>query len=248
MTVGANVKYNIFGYDFLGMDILWMTGAVGYFLAFLIFLRVKEDVKKQDFGRSMQATYHTAISGMKYVINHKILRTVFIAATLTSISLMLFAQQTHHVFLQKIGLDAQGIATIVAISSILGAIFALSHKIIKMSNKMFFILTIIIQLSLLAGLFFFNTSVAFCYVFFFLYYNVFSLRQPWLETFKQSFMTDKLRATIGSVDGILYNICGAIVFPLAGFLVDKIGVNNTILMGAIPLEVALGLFLKIKSD
>lgn len=42
-----------------------------------------------------------------------------------------------------------------------------------------------------------------------------------------------MRATIGSIEGMLFSFLGVLSVPLAGFLVDFIGARNTIVLGVI---------------
>lgn len=252
LLLGSEKIYTFFGIDFKGIDFLWPIGAIGFFAAFLIFFNVKEDVKprKINLKNDFIETYKLSVEGIKYAKNHPVINKLFFASFFLTISYIFFSETVYQPFLLNIGFNAEKIALIVAFASIVGAIFSLIPKTLEKkfkTEKHFIEFTIILQLALIVGLFFFNKIFAFSVLFFFIFYNVHrSLREPLFQPFKQLFMKDNVRATVGSVDSLLSNVASVIFFPVAGILLDNIGVINTTISASIPLVIGLVILYTIK--
>jgi MFS family permease len=250
--LSSSTGYNILGINFQGMDFLWLIGALGYFLAFLIFFWLKEDIKKEKLTikKEFIKSFSILRESLVYVKNHSILKRIFLVGFFLTISYILFLDAIHQSFLLNLGFDAKLIATIIALASIVGAIFSLIPKIIEKkfkTEKHYIEFTILLQIILLIGLYFFNHSIFYSMFFFFIYYNVHRcLREPIFEPFRQSFMKDSTRATIGSINSLIGHIAGIIFFPLGGFLLDNFNVINTTLFALIPLFLGLLILLSIK--
>jgi MFS family permease len=250
--VGSEKTYLIFNRGYTGMDLLWFTGALGFFFAFLIFFKFKEKNKsrKINIKKDIVKTHQTAIKGLKYAKNHIIIRKLFLASFFLTISYILFSDYVHQSFLLDLGFGAEKIALTIALASVVGAVFTLIPKSIEKkfkTEKHFVEFTIILQLILLVGLFFFNKIFAFSLFFFFIYYNVHRcLRGPIFLPFMQLFMKDKMRATLGSIESLLANVAGVVFFPLAGYMVDNVGVINTTIASVIPLIIGLFILYSVK--
>jgi MFS family permease len=252
-ALGPGRIYNFLGTNVRGMDFLWPITACGYLAAFIIFFAAKEDVEpvKVNLRQNFIDNYRTSVEGIKYSKAHPIIRKLFLSGFFLTASYVLFADIVYQPFLLNHGFGAEKIAIIVAIASVIGAIFSLVPKSLEKqfkTEKHFIEFTIILQMVLLIGLFFLHSIFAFGMLFFFIYYNMYSFREPIFQPFKQLFMKDSIRATIGSVDSLISSVACVLVFPIAGFLVDKFGVLNTTLTAFFPLIIALIIMRSIKME
>jgi MFS family permease len=75
---------------------------------------------------------------------------------------------------------------------------------------------------------------------------MFDFYTPVRDTFLQKFVPSKQRATIGSLRGMILALAIMISSPLAGFSADKLGFQNTIILGALLTIPVIILYTKIK--
>jgi len=59
------------------------------------------------------------------------------------------------------------------------------------------------------------------------------LKFPVYKTYFHRFIPRKMRATIGSIEGMVSSLAAIISLPLGGYLVDSIGARHTILIAAL---------------
>ncbi|MBI2125121.1 MFS transporter [Candidatus Woesearchaeota archaeon] len=252
--VGGETVYTLLGISFKGLDLLWIPTSLGFLIAFVLMFKVKEEVvpRKVNLKQDFIDTYRVSVEGLKYAKSHPVISKLFAASFFFAISFFLFDHHVHQPFLQDLGFNAESIALLTALASLVGAGLSLIPKSIEKrfkTEKHFLEFTVILQLILLAGLFFFNKIFAFGVLFFFIYYNIHrSFREPIFGPFKQLFMKDEIRATIGSVESLIISIGGIIFLPLAGYLVDTYGAINTTLSAFIPLALGLIVLYTIKMN
>ncbi len=248
--VGATVKYNVFGQVHQGIDFLWLTGAAGYFIAFLILFKVKEKVRKRsiNFKADIKETHKISIKALRYTKSHPVISRLVIMGIFGTIATLLFSDIVYQPFLIELGIKAENIAIIIAFASLLGALFSLIPKHINKkfsSEKKYLEAAFALKLIILVSLYFFAGPI-FSLVFFFIYFSYDSLIHPIMSPFKQFFYKKNMRATLGSVESVVYSITAVIFFPIIGYLIDNLGSNKTVLFASIPLLIGLLIFKSIK--
>jgi predicted MFS family arabinose efflux permease len=102
-----------------------------------------------------------------------------------------------------------------------------------------------IRILLLLSLFFLVGPI-YSLIFFLIYNNYTSLTSPVLGPFSQFFYKKELRTTISSIDSTIGSIALVIFFPVAGYLVDKIGPTYAVVLSAIPFLLELLVISMIK--
>ena len=79
-----------------------------------------------------------------------------------------------------------------------------------------------------------------------LYSSGWDFSNPAKNILFQKVIPSKMRATIGSLDSMIFSVGGVIAFPLVGFIADKIGVQNTLALGGFLLLSAALIMWKIR--
>lgn len=247
--VGSTTYYYFFG-PRQGLDFLWFTSAAGFFIAFFIVFKIKEKVHREKFSLagSIKDTYKTSLEAIRYSGQHPVVRKLFAASFFLVIAALFFSDIVYQPFLLDLGFKAENIALIVAIASIFGGIFCLIPKYIEKrfkTEKHYLQAFIILNLILLLLLFLFAGPII-SIIFFLVYFNLKDLIYPVWMPFNQLFYKKEIRATIGSVSGVICSLAMVIFFPIVGICVDKFGANNTVYFAAIPLVIMFFILYSIK--
>ena len=113
--------------------------------------------------------------------------------------------------------------------------------------KKYLVFFLVLQLLLILSVFFANGLFLAIgiYIIFFTTYDFYG---PVRSTFFQHFLPSKMRATISSFQSMLYSLVAIIAAPLAGFMADKIGPQNTISIGGLLLIPAIIIYLRINDS
>lgn len=77
---------------------------------------------------------------------------------------------------------------------------------------------------------------------------LYEIHIPASRSYFHKFTPRKLRATIGSVESMLFALVGIIALPLAGYLVDVIGPRYVIMLSSIVAIPGIMVYMKIKED
>lgn len=250
--VGSTAQYNIFGQTHQSLDFLWLTGAVGYLVAFFILFKIKEKVRKHkaNVKKDIKETYNTSLKAIKYSKSHPVISKLVLMGIFMTITMLLFSDIVYQPFLIDLGVNPESIAIIIAFASLLAALFSQVPKYLNekfKTEKKYIEAMLIVKLLVLVSLFFFAGPI-FSLIFFFVYFASDSLLHPMMNPFKQFFYKKEMRATLGSVESVVNNIISVIFFPIIGYLIDNLGSNKTILLASIPLLIGYFIFKSIKYD
>ncbi len=252
LLIGATNIYNILGQPHPGLDFLWLTGSLGYFVGTLILFRLKEKVSKakSHIQNDMKNAYKLATKAISYTTTHEIVRSLVLVGIFIKLTIMLFSDIVYQPFLLGLGIKNENIAIMVAIGSAIAAIFSLLSKRInkKISTEKRYLETMmILKIAVLVSLLLFAGPI-FSIIFFFIYFGFDSLINPVLNPFKQFFYKKDIRATLGSVESVAKNLIAIIFFPLIGYSMDTLGPNKTVLLSIAPLLTGYLIFRGIKQE
>jgi len=249
--IGANKEYYLFGQTHQGLDFLWLTGCLGYFVGAMILFGIKEKTKKISFSLKKNFTEMIKMSksAIGYTISHEVVKKLVIVGILSEVVSLLFSDVVYQSFLLDLNIGVSSLPIMVAIGSLVGAAFSLVPKYYAnkfSSEKKYLSLMMWLKVIVLGSLFIFNKSL-FSLVFFIFYFSFDSLISPILDPFKQQFYDKKMRATLGSVESLIRSIISIFLFPLIGYSLDTFGSNKTILISLIPLIASIYVFNSIKN-
>lgn len=250
--VGATNEYIVFGQVHQGLNFLWLTGALGYLIAFFILFKINEKVKKHKLNikKDLIQTYRNSLKAIQYTRKHPVLKKLIFFGIFSTITMLLFSDIVYQPFLLDLGFNPENIAITIAFASLLAAAFSQIPKLISnkfKTEKNYIQAMLLVKLIVLISLFFFAGPI-YSIIFFFVYFATDSLIHPMVNPFKQFFYKKNMRATLGSVESTANNLVAVIIFPIIGYLIDTIGSNKTILIAAIPLFIAFLIFRSIKYE
>lgn len=247
--VGATTKYIVLGQQHLGLDFLWLTGAVGYVVAFTILFWIKETNVKRKFSvkNDFKEMNKKSLDALNYSRKHPVIRRILISGIFFAIASLLFSDIVYQPFLLEMGTNPENIAIIIAAASLIGAWFSIVSRYLAKkfsSEKKYIEIIYFIKLMLLVSLYFFAGPL-YSIIFFLVFFSIDCLIRPVIQPFKQFFYHSKMRATLGSVESLINSLVGIIVFPLIGYMVDNLGATATVMSAAIPLLIGFFIFWSI---
>jgi PAT family beta-lactamase induction signal transducer AmpG len=173
--------------------------------------------------------------------------SVIILALLSATSLPFVSKYLDVPFLQNLGFPDYAFGYLWSAMGAVG-IFApfISLKFLKKGQERKFILHAIILTILVLILVIFAKSVLFAFMIL-LFQSCFSgMSRPVERNYFHKFIKNKLRATIGSLEGMLIMLAGLLAMPLTGLSIDYFGAKYTILLSALLMIPSAIIFLKIK--
>jgi len=248
--IGANKEYVILGQAHQGLDFLWLTGCIGYFVGAMILFGVKEKTEKISFSikKNLFETIKISKDAVKYTISHPVIKKLVVVGILAELVSLLFSDVVYQSFLLDLKIGVNNLPIVVALGSLTGAAFSLvpkyyAHKF--SSEKQYLTIMMWLKVLVLSSLFLLKNSL-FSLIFFIIYFSFDSLISPILNPFKQQFYDKKIRATLGSVESLIRNIISIFIFPLIGFSLDNIGSYKTILVSLFPLLLSIYVLTSIK--
>ena len=121
-----------------------------------------------------------------------------------------------------------------------------SHKFLKKGREKKFIINSIILAALFTLLILFTKSIFFALVILLAGTFFDMVKTPAQRAYFHKFTPSKLRATVGSVEGMIRAIIGIIALPITGWLVDLIGAKYTIFISGILMIPAAIVYYRIK--
>jgi MFS family permease len=206
-----------------------------YFLSFLFTLLTAMWVLfiKYEFTRkkpSASIYLHNITTGVHLTIKNNYLLGLIIIGLSLTLNRLLLNQNINQPYLLSIGIDVASIGIIAAIASAIMAVVTFySHKILDKlgeSKSLFLIVLlpslcciILSQINYLLGL-----------VFIFVISMSHAFRIPVLTTLSQKHVTKEQRATMSSTSSFVSGISVGLLLPWWGVLIDKFGINITLLM------------------
>lgn len=234
-----------------GLWVIWPVSGIAFILSTVIvsfadeyFTRKKLTIEK----RTKQFWYHTKQS-IAYSLKHPILfylifggLFIVLASNIGSVAWV--------PYLIGIGVKDYWLGYIFSIIFIIGIFGPFAGKKIKEkigSYKIFLALFVLLQVLLLFAIFFASWwllgVIIYC-----IFFSLFNFYGPIQDIFFQYHTPSKLRATIGSFRGSIYQTMQLIIPPVAGFMADRIGPQLTLTISGIFLIPTIFFYLKIKEN
>jgi len=235
--------------SFLGLSIIWIVGFLSYMVSFSILLFAREDHLRKKFNieTSLLNLKKQSVVSLKYAYSHPVLFYLFVALFFSTIAVFFGETLGFVPFLKDLGFPDQSFGYFwSAIWAIMVVAPLLSRKFMKKGKELNLIIgatiigSIILLLVLFAQTYLYALIIIFASLFFF------GLQSPVSRTYFHKFIPNKLRATIGSVSGMMTSLAGIIALPLAGYLIDNIGARYVVVISALLAIPTVIAYLKIK--
>lgn len=234
----------------LGIRTIWLFTALAYLMSILLlYLFTKEDykAKKIKMSESIHNIAAQTKSSFSYSYKHPVLLYFFIAGIIFVFASGLQANLSWVPLLQELGMKDYYFGYLwsaMCLTIAISPIFSL--KFFKKGKERNFIITAIALGAIISLLILFAYNLIFALAILFLSLFFYHSKNPVQGAYFHKFIPSKLRATIGSIKGMITSFAYILALPLAGFLVDKIGARTTIVISAILAIPVIILYLKIK--
>jgi MFS family permease len=260
MKSGSIVAFSMFFSGILGaflvksygVRIIWYFAGAGFLLSvFMLALFAQESFKqkktkvKESFKEVSKQTKTSISFSLKHPILFWYLLAMFFIAFQgvfsTSISWVPFLQELNlpvHYF----GYMWSGMMLVAAVSPLF------SKKLMTKGKEINFF----IKMSIIGGgsflLVYFVHSWVYAIAIMLFAEFFWETQTPVSKTYFHKFIPSKLRATVGSFQGMIYSFAGIIGMPIAGYLVDTVGARYVIMISGILTIPAIISYLMIKEE
>lgn len=233
-----------------GLRIIWPVTGVAMILASITLIFGKEYFikKKQNIKKNLKdLIFHTKKS-IKFSLTHQSILFLMIISFIMAFVYIFAGEISWYPFLQDLGLQEYWFGYLFSATMFAGIFIPYSSKFLIKKfkghrNYLVIILFFMAFFLILAG--FINILILVLIILWF-FMAMQDFYDPVKQIYFQKFLSSKMRATIGSFKGMIISLGAIIAAPLAGFTVDKIGPQNTILMSPIILIPVIVLYFMIK--
>lgn len=237
-----------------GLWIIWpVTGIIMILTAFVFLFGQEHFVKLkkvQGIAQRAKAIFAHSMKSIHYSMKHNVLSLLIFSGLICMIVTEFAYDLTWYPFLQNLGFKEHWFGYLISASCVLGIFIPYFTKALSIragGYKKYIIIVLLLQVFLLLSVLFAKWLLM-AVIIYLLFMISFDFYGPARVAFYQHFLPSKMRATIDSFRNMLYSLVGIIAAPLAGFIADKIGPQNTIAIGGILLIPAILLYFKIKGD
>lgn len=233
-----------------GLKIIWPVTGIAFLLNALIYMFAKEHFikKKSNVKKQLKQIAIHSKKSISYSLKHKIILSILFSSFIILFVGAFAGRITWYPLLQNYGFNNSWFGYLASVSSLL-TIFApifiksLVKKFGSYKKYLLFIL-VLIFISFISILFV-NILIPAILIFLISQF-LWRMFSPARQTFFQSFIPSKMRATITSFRTMWVGLAAVISTPLAGFIADKIGPQYTIAIGGLMTIPAIILYWKIK--
>ncbi|MFA4953154.1 MAG: MFS transporter [Candidatus Pacearchaeota archaeon] len=233
-----------------GLSVIWPITGGSMLITSFVFLFAKEHFikKKQKISKHIKELFSHSKKSINYSINHQGIFLMLLGVIGLALIVSLAGDITWYPLLQNLGFKEYWFGYLFSATFALGIFIPYFIKpLIKISGGyvkyLLIILSVQFLLLFLMGFVNILIPILLIYILFMTTYDFF---HPADITLFQKFVPSPMRATIGSFRNMLMSLIAIIFFPLAGFIADKIGPQNTIFIGAFVLIPMIIIYSKIK--
>lgn len=233
-----------------GLGIIWPVTGGSMILTSIIFLFGKEHFvkKKQKYKKQVKKLLSHTKNSIKYSLKHKTISLILIASVIMMFVFVFAGDLTWYPFLQDLGFQEHWFGYLFSASCFLGIFIPYFTKplIKKIGGYRKYFVLILSLMFLLLFLIGFISTLVLIIIIYILFISMYDFYGPVREIFFQKFVPGKMRATIGSFKNMTTALAAIIIYPLVGFIADKISPQYTIFIGAFVLIPIIILYAKIK--
>ena len=231
-----------------GINSIWIFASLSWILSFVFLLPVKEHKLSIEKKFSFSMLYNQSKTAINYSLKHIVLSFVILSSFFIIFRDSFGGELVWQPFLRDLGFPIFAFGFLFSASMIMGSIAPLIAKpILRIckSERNYLVFLLFVLMLIDFGVLFVNNFYA-GIIFMLSALFVIDLFTPINDSFIQEFIPSKTRSTIISFKSMVVSLAYAISYPLAGFISDNFGTQNTIAIGGLFLIPALMLYLKIK--
>ncbi|MBT3405045.1 MFS transporter [archaeon] len=230
-----------------GLNIIWLFASLSFFASFLLLSMVKEHKLTKEKKKGFRELFSQSKKSIKFAVGHKIILFLLFATFFVMFRDSFGGDLVWQPFLKGLsfpifafGFLFSGMTLVMAIAPIFTKPLLKKFKSKKSYLAFLILCSIILDFSVL-----FVNNYYLGIVLLGLMFASISLFMPIADSYFQSFIPSKMRATITSFNGMVIALAYAVSSPVAGAIADKITPQYTIVLGGIFLIPALIFYLKI---
>jgi len=219
-----------------GLRVIWITASISVLISIVILSFAKEYFVpvRTNFSKAVKDVWANSRDSLRYSRKHKVLFYFFAASMILVFAGSFGGGLSWIPFLQNFGLSDYVFGFIWSGVSALGIVAPLiASRIFKEGKERKFILGSLLVVAFLTMVVLFANSLIFALFIFFAIFFADQFKAPAQRTYFHSHVPSVLRASIGSVEGMLTSFVAIFGPPLAGFAVDTIGPQFTIFISGI---------------
>jgi len=235
-----------------GLGIIWPITGGSMILTSILFLFGEEHFvkKKQSLKKHTKELLCHTKNSISYSLKHKTISLILTASIIIMFMIIFAGEITWYPFLQDLGFQEHWFGYLFSAGFFLGVFIPYFTKplIKKIGGYKKYLMTVLSLMFLLLFLIGFINSLILVIIIYILFMSMYDFYGPVREIFFQKFVPGKMRATIGSFKNMITALAAIIVYPLAGFVADKISPQYTIFIGAFILIPVIILYSKIKEN
>ncbi|NMB48677.1 MFS transporter [Candidatus Kuenenbacteria bacterium] len=249
LLIGANSIYRFWNFEFRGMDLLYLTGALGYFISLVFYSCMKEQKNSrieagENYLSEAWVQFKTTIS---YLKNSQHIMWLFLFMVVAAEGLS-FWEPVNQAFLLDRNFSPEYIAAVIAITGLISSFFVyiprkmerfFSHEI----GYAFFVLVAHIIITVCAWI---VVSPLIAIIFFVVKSNFATVLNPIMRPYFQHHIPNKIRATMLSAESVAAAILVVGISPVEGYLLDRFGVNIAVTFPIIFVLIALFILIQMK--
>ncbi|MDP4039958.1 MAG: MFS transporter [Candidatus Pacearchaeota archaeon] len=235
-----------------GLSLIWMFAFVSFLISISVLSFAKEDYvrKKSSFRDSYKRVKKQTGISLRFGAKHPVLFWFFIAGFTLAFAITFNEGIAWTPFLEGLGFPDYAFGYLWSAIAVVYAVSPwVSKKLLKVhseKNQRNFISGAILIAALTTILVLFANSLSF--VLFISIFTLFAYSSigPVERSYFHRFIPSKMRATIGSVEGMILSLGVILATPLVGLFVDVIGARYTIFLGGVLLFPAAIIYYRIK--
>ncbi len=231
-----------------GLSIIWLLAAASFFLSLIILSFAEEYfVKRKTNQSSFIDAFKQAKISFNYSKKHKVLSYLILAGIFIVLAGNFFGPVVWVPLLSFYGLPDYAFGYLFAAIGVLGVIAPfVGKRIYSPGKERNFIIGCLVVCSLFCFMVFGVAGLVSAFIVILGCEFFAHLRDPVQRIYFHNQIPSELRATIGSVEGMVLSLAGALAVPLAGLGVDNIGPKYTLIISGILIIPAILFYLRIK--
>jgi predicted MFS family arabinose efflux permease len=244
----AREQMTLFGFNFIGADLLWFIEGFAYLSIFFLLLTVSEDFKpkKTRLKQKVKESNKMMKYGLLYSWNHPVVFALLLTALLltTAGNLMFLAFQP---YLIENGIQIEQFGYLRSVIMVF-AVFApfIAQRISKnMKKNVYLAITSSVRFLFMFTLYFI-TGPIFTFIYWLILRNLSYFEHPVKGAYFQQHVTSKGRSTISSIENAMYSFGGFIGPLTAGLMLNYLAPRIVLAFSGLLIIPAIIVYLRIK--
>jgi MFS family permease len=214
-----------------GLGAIWVISAIGIMFTVFFLSFGKEDFNrnKSKKAKSKRGLFEQSKNSIKYSYKHHVLFYLLLAEFLLYFALTFQGLISWTPLLKSLNFPDYAFGYLWSLGSIFGIFSPLiAQKIIKKKNEKSLLIFAAFLFFIQSVLILFASNIIIAIILLMFLYGIMDFQSPIFSVFLHRHIPSKIRATVGSINGMLISLASILSLPLIGFLLEKIGPKSVI--------------------